>query len=202
MKLRFSAGSPFVRKVWVAALETGLADSIERIMVSPINPDDVKSSPSPLGKIPCIETDDGTVLYDSPVIMDYFNSLLDDSDLIPAEGAARWTTLQRQALGDGILGCTVNIFIENMRKPERQSKGWIVHNKAAVDRAIASLESEVDEITNVIDAGTITLAVALSFVDMHFPDDPWRADFPKLAAWSDAFNQRPSMTATVLTDKM
>ncbi len=198
MKLRFSAGSPFVRKVWVAALETGLADSIERVMVSPINPDDVKSSPSPLGKIPCLEADDGTVLYDSPVIMDYFNSLLDDNSLIPVDGAARWTTMRHQALGDGILGCTVNIFIENMRKPERQSKGWIVHNKAAVDRAIASLESEADQMSSVIDAGTITLAVALSFVDQHFPEDSWRTDCPKLAAWSNAFNQRPSMTATML----
>ncbi len=202
MKLRFSAGSPFVRKVWVAALETGLADSIKRVMVSPINPDDVTSSPSPLGKIPCLEADDGTVLYDSPVIMDYFNSLLDDNNLIPADGAAHWTTKRYQALGDGMLGCTVNIFVEKMRKPERQSRGWIAHNKAAVDRAIASLESEVDDLSDVIDAGTITLAVALSFVDKHFPDDAWRTDFPKLAAWSDAFNRRPSMRSTVLSDKM
>lgn len=200
MKLRYSSGSPFVRKVWVAALETGLADNIERIMVSPINPEDVKASPSPLGKIPCLETDDGMVLYDSPVIMDYFNSLLDDNGLIPADGKARWTTLRHQALGDGILGSTVNIFIEQMRKPERQSKGWIIHNKAAIDRAIGSLESEVGNLKDVIDAGTITLAVALSFVDQHFPDDSWRADHPKLAAWSEDFNQRPSMTETVLGD--
>ncbi len=73
MKLRFSSTSPFVRKVWVAALETGLAERIERVIVSPINPEDVKSSPSPLGKIPCLVTDDGMVLFDSPVLMDYFN---------------------------------------------------------------------------------------------------------------------------------
>ncbi|NQU72432.1 MAG: glutathione S-transferase family protein [Rhodospirillales bacterium] len=200
MKLRSSSGSPFVRKVWVAALETGIADGIERIMVSPINPEDVKSSPSPLGKIPCLETDDGMVLYDSPVIMDYFSSLLDDNKLIPPGGKARWDTLRRQALGDGMLGSTVNVFIEKMRKPERQSKGWIVHNKAAVDRAIDSLESEVPDMTDVIDAGTITLAVALAFFDQHFPDDSWRADHPKLAAWSDDFNQRPSMRTTVLGD--
>lgn len=200
MKLRFSSGSPFVRKIWVAALETGLADGIERIMVSPINPEDVKSSPSPLGKIPCLEADNGTVLYDSPVIMDYFNSLLEGSDLIPAAGAARWTTLRRQALGDGMIGGTVNIFVEKMRKPERQSKGWIAHNKAAVDRVIDFLAAEAAEFADIVDAGTITLAVALAFVDQHFPDDPWRADHPELAAWSDEFNRRPSMTATVLED--
>ena len=200
MKLRFSSTSPLVRKVWVAALETGLAERIERVMVSPINPEDVKSSPSPLGKIPCLVTDDGMVLFDSPVIMDYFNSLLDDLSLIPAKGTARWTTLRRQALGDGMIGCTVNIFVERMRKPERQSKGWMVHNKAAVDRAIHSLEAEVGDLADVIDAGTITLAVALAFVDMHFPEDSWREEHPKLAAWSDEFNRRPSMTATIVEE--
>ncbi len=200
MKLRFSSTSPFVRKVWVAALETGLAERIERVMVSPINPEDVKSSPSPLGKIPCLVTDDGMVLFDSPVIMDYFNSFLDDLSLIPAKGTARWTTLRRQALGDGMIGCTVNIFVERMRKPERQSNGWMVHNKAAVDRAIHSLEAEVGDLADVIDAGTITLAVALAFVDMHFPEDSWREEHPKLAAWSDEFNRRPSMTATIVEE--
>ncbi len=200
MKLRFSSTSPFVRKVWVAALETGLAERIERVMVSPINPEDVKSSPSPLGKIPCLVTDDGMVLIDSPIIMDYFNSFLDDLSLIPAKGTARWTTLRRQALGDGMIGCTVNIFVERMRKPERQSKGWMVHNKAAVDRAIHSLEAEVGDLADVIDAGTITLAVALAFVDMHFPEDSWREEHPKLAAWSDEFNRRPSMTATIVEE--
>ena len=200
MKLRFSSTSPFVRKVWVAALETGLAERIERVMVSPINPEDVQSSPSPLGKIPCLVTDDGMVLFDSPVIMDYFNSFLDDLSLIPAKGTARWTTLRRQALGDGMIGCTVNIFVERMRKPERQSKGWMVHNKAAVDRAIHSLEAEVGDLADVIDAGTITLAIALAFVDMHFPEDSWREEHPKLAAWSDEFNRRPSMTATIVEE--
>ncbi len=200
MKLRFSSTSPFVRKVWVAALETGLAERIERVMVSPINPEDVKSSPSPLGKIPCLVTDDGMVLFDSPVIMDYFNSFLDDLSLIPAKGTARWTTLRRQALGDGMIGCTVNIFVERMRKPERQSNGWMVHNKAAVDRAIHSLEAEVGDLADVIDAGTITLAVALAFVDMHFPEDSWREEHPKLAAWSDEFNRRPSMTTTIVEE--
>ena len=200
MKLRFSSTSPFVRKVWVAALETGLAERIERVMVSPTNPEDVKSSPSPLGKMPCLVTDDGMVLFDSPVIMDYFNSLLDDLSLIPAKGTARWTTLRRQALGDGMIGCTVNIFVERMRKPERQSKGWMVHNKAAVDRAIHSLEAEIGDLADVIDAGTITLAVALAFVDMHFPEDSWREEHLKLAAWSNEFNRRPSMTATIVEE--
>ena len=200
MKLRFSSSSPYVRKVWVAALETGLESRIERIMVSPVNREDVLSSPNPLGKIPCLETDDGMVLYDSPVILDYLDTCHDGGRLIPAEGRDRYEVLRRQALGDGMLENVVNIFIESMRKPERQSKGWMAHNKASVDRAIAALEGEAGELEGTIDAGSITLAVAMAFVDKHFPDEDWRTGHPKLAAWYDAFNQRPSMTETTLGD--
>lgn len=198
MKLRFSPTSPYVRKVWVAVLETGLEDSIERIMVSPLNREDVLNSPSPLGKIPCLETDDGMVLYDSPVILDYLDSRHDGARLIPEAGPVRWEVLRRQALGDGMLHNTVNIYIESLRKPERQSRGWIAHNKASVDRAIDALEAEADGLGGAVDSGSITLAVAMAFVDQHFPDDDWRAGHPKLAAWFDEFNRRPSMTATVL----
>ena len=200
MRLRYSPTSPYVRKVWVMVLETGLADRIERIQVNPMNPDDVRSSPNPLGKIPCLETDDGMTLYDSPVIMEYLDGVHDGAALVPPAGRARWDTLRRQALGDGMVDATIAVFIEGLRKPERQSKGWMGHNKAAVERAIDALEAEADDLGGAPDVGTIAIGVALAFVDRHFPDHDWRAGHPALARWFDAFDRRPSMTATVLAD--
>jgi glutathione S-transferase len=200
MKLRYSPTSPFVRKVWVAVLEAGLDDRIERVEVSPLNRDDVKNSPNPLGKIPCLIADDGMVLFDSPVIVEYLDGQHDGARLVPEAGPARWRALSRQALGDGMLDNVVAIFIESMRKPERQSRGWIAHNKASVDRAIDALEDEAGELAGAADIGRIAIAVALAFFDQHFADEDWRASHPGLAAWFDEFNQRPSMTATVLVD--
>ena len=198
MKLRYSPTSPYVRKVWVMALETGLDSEIERIKVSPVNRDDILGSPNPLGKIPCLETDDGMVLYDSPVIMEYLDTRHGGDKLLPASGAARWTALRRQAMADGMLEGSVACFIESMRKPERQSKGWIGHNKAMVDRAIDALEDEAADLDGPVDVGRIAIGVALAFVDQTFPEDDWRANHPKLAAWFEGFNARPSMTETVL----
>jgi glutathione S-transferase len=42
-----------------------------------------------LGKVPTLVTDDGTVLYDSRVICEYFNEI-GGGQLVPAQGAARW----------------------------------------------------------------------------------------------------------------
>src|SRR4051812_16443664 len=105
MKLDFGGASPFVRKVTVTTIETGLDKKIERIP-SPVLP--TKLSPelaaqNPLVKVPTLVTDGGEVLYDSAVICEYLDSLHDGKKLIPASGGERWRVLRAQALGDGIL---------------------------------------------------------------------------------------------------
>ena len=66
MRLRYSPTSPFVRKVMVVALETGLAERIERIptSVAPTTPNEEVARENPLVKVPALTTDDGIVLYD------------------------------------------------------------------------------------------------------------------------------------------
>lgn len=198
MKLRYSPSSPFVRKVVVAAMEMGLDARIERIPTNPMKREDRQSSPNPLGKVPCLETDDGLVLYDSPVIIEYLDSLHAGQKLIPVSGNARWVALRRQAMGDGIIENIVLAFIETLRKPERRSEPWIAHNKGAAMRAVDTLEREADTLPGPVDIGRLTLAVALEFVDQHEPDADWRSTRPRLAAWFDSFRLRPSLQSTAL----
>ncbi len=61
---------------------------------------------NPLSKIPTLITDDGMVLYDSPVVCEYLDSIGDARGSSRPPGAARWKALQQEALGDGILDAT------------------------------------------------------------------------------------------------
>ena len=200
MQLLYSSASPYVRKVMVMAIETGLEASLERVEVDPLDRDDVRGSPNPLGKIPCLITDDGQALYDSPVILDYLDRCHDGPPMLAADGPPRWTALRRQALADGMLESAVLVFIETMRKPERRSAGWIAHNKAAIERAVDSLEGEASDLHGPLDIGKIALAVALAFVDQTFPEDDWRGAHGALGRWFDAVAARPSMRRTVLVE--
>src|ERR1700737_4903449 len=105
MKLRHAAASPFVRKVMVLAHEHGIVDRIELVptTVSPVQANDSLAVENPLMKVPSLVTDDGQVLFDSPVICEYLDGLAASGKLFPAAGPARWTALRQQALGDGIL---------------------------------------------------------------------------------------------------
>ena len=69
MKLRYSPTSPYVRKVTVTAIETGLDKRIERIFTMPASAPDLPND-NPLGKVPALIMDNGEPLIDLPVIVD------------------------------------------------------------------------------------------------------------------------------------
>ena len=66
MRLHHNIASPYVRKVMAVAIETGLEDRLEPVsrMMTLVKPDAGLVEDNPLGKIPCLVTDDGAVLYD------------------------------------------------------------------------------------------------------------------------------------------
>src|ERR1700709_1401704 len=91
MKLIFSQSSPFVRKVRIAAIELGLIDKIEFMptTVAPGQTNDSYSRITPLKKLPALILDNGDVILDSYVIVEYLDELA-GRKLIPASGPARW----------------------------------------------------------------------------------------------------------------
>lgn len=197
MKLRWSPTSPFARKVVAMIKEKGIEDGIVLEKSNPLSPEDRAATPNPLGKIPCLVADDGEAIYDSSVILQYLDAVHDGPEMLPADGPARWTALRREALADGMIQALVACFVERLRKPERRSAGWIAHNRSVALAGAAALEAE--DLGDAADVGTISIAVALAYLDQTLPDEDWRSGSLGLAAWFERFSARPSMTATALS---
>ena len=152
MKLRWSPTSPFVRKVVVLMKEKGIEDQVAKEKSNPLNREDRAATPSPLGKIPCLVTDAGQSVFDSPVIMEYLDVECGGPEMLPKSGDARWTVLRRQATADGMIDSMVTCFVESLKKPERQSGGVIAHNKSIVFMGIAlSTQVITSKLTGYID---------------------------------------------------
>ena len=198
MKLRYAPPSPFVRKVMVVAIEGGIESRIEKIptAVVPVTPNDQHKGENPLVKVPSLTTDDGIVLYDSPVICEYLDTLHKAAKMFPAAGPARWTALRRQALGDGILDAAVLCRYETAVRPkELQWDAWIEGQMRKVRGGLDALEGE--QLAGPFDIGAITIACALGYLDFRYPAENWRATRPRLAAWYADVAKRPSMQQTV-----
>jgi glutathione S-transferase len=200
MKLRYSPTSPYVRKVMVVALETGLAERIERIvtMVAPTKPNEDVARENPLVKVPALTTDEGMVLYDSPVICEYLDTLHSGPKLFPAVGKPRWMALRQQALGDGILDAAILGRYEILRPKEYQWPDWIDAQLRKVRGALGALEIEVQagELGGPLTIGQITVGCALGYLDFRYASEEWRAKHRRLAAWFDEFSQRKAIELT------
>ena len=198
MKLLWSSRSPFVRKVMVAAHELGLAERIgtERVVVSAAAPNADVMAVNPLNKIPTLTLDDGSALYDSRVICEYFDTLHGGQKLIPPTAPERWTALRRQALGDGLMDVIVLRLGEQNRPAGQQSEKHRAAFRLKIATTLDRMESEAGDLAGAPTIGHIAIACALGHLDFRFADDAWRSGRPVLARWYDAFAQRPSMQAT------
>ena len=167
VQLYYSATSPYVRKVRIVAIEKGLDGAIELVEAMPWPDPSLISTQNPLGKVPALVLDDGSALYDSPVICEYLDTLGEGSRLLPQAGPARWRSLRIQALADGIMDAAVSIVLERRRPAELQS----------LDAQIAT-------------------AVAIGYLHFRLPDLELGLGSRRISEWWSLIRERPSLAAT------
>src|SRR3979411_1206644 len=132
MKLTFSPASPFARKVRIAAVELGLIDNISFVptTVAPGQPNDEYSRITPLKKLPALITDNGDVIVDSYVIVEYLDELAGGGKLVPASGPDRWKVKSDHSLLQGMLDSMLLCRYEKMVRPEGLRGGAAVERLA------------------------------------------------------------------------
>ena len=197
LTLRSSPSSPFVRNVRIAASVLGLEPEIALEPADTMNASDPVRRQNPLGKIPALVLEDGTVLFDSRVILDYLDHRAGGGRIVPSDAGARFAALRLQALADGLMDASVLLVYEGRFRPaERHEPKWIDHQSGKIARALAALEATPPALSTTPDVGQIALACALGYRDFRF-EGTWRREHPRLVAWLDRFAARvPAFAAT------
>ncbi|HSD96764.1 MAG TPA: glutathione S-transferase N-terminal domain-containing protein [Sulfuricaulis sp.] len=196
MKLYGSLTSPYVRKVRILIREKNLA--CEFVVADAWAADSAIPALNPLGKVPALALDNGDVLFDSPVIVEYLDSLK-APELLPVSGAARWETLRWQALADGMLDATVSRLLELRRPAEQQSAENVRRQEDKIARSIEYTEQRLSRESwlreNRFTLADLVMAVALEYIDFRYPHN-WRGRHARLAQWLAGVSARPSLIET------
>jgi glutathione S-transferase len=203
MKLHWSPKSPFVRKVMIAAHETGTIDQIHktRSVAAMTRPNPTLMADNPVGRIPALVLDDGVVIADSFLICVYLDSLGAGRKIIPPEGPSRWRAFALHSLANGLLDTMILWRNERDRPIERQSPPHIAGFALKVSACLDRLEAQAGTLDPAdYDIGQICLGCALEYADFRFADQAWRVGRPALASWALTFAARPSSQATVIAD--
>ena len=194
--LRSTLTSPFGRKVRMAASVLGLTGRYRLAPADTLNESDTLRAQNPLGKMPCLLLADGTALYDSRVIIEFMQEQAGTDRLLPTRGLARYTTLTRAALADGICDAALLMVYEGrFREPGTHSERWLAHQRGKVTRGLSAFEREPPDPRRT-DLVAISLSCALGYLDWREPL-AWRAGHPRLTDWLAAFAEaEPAFNAT------
>ena len=192
MKLIGMLDSPYVRRTAISLKLLGLP--FEHASVSVFRHFEQFQAINPVVKAPTLVCDDGTVLMDSTLIVDYAEALAGRS-LLPASIAARQRELH--AIGLALAACekAVQIVYEhNLRPAEKVHAPWVDRVQGQLLAAVDALETEWKETPLPIEAGAltqagVTVAVAWSFIQLMVPDRVPAADYPRLVAYATAAEQ-------------
>jgi glutathione S-transferase len=196
MRLYYSPNSPYARKARIIIHELGLGARVKCATIQ-LPADAAFRAVNPLGKIPALVLDDGTAIYDSPVICEYLDTL-GQGRFFPRlnEAEARWRALTLQALGDGLADAVVR-RVQELRQPEaKRSEDVVRRQTAAIEGSFAALDSASVKFPAQPTIGEISVCCAIGYLDLRVPNDGWRDRYRQLARWLDGFSQRPSVEAT------
>lgn len=179
--------------------EKGLQQAITSVECNPFDETAELEAANPLGKVPTLILDDGSSLYDSPVICAYLDTLTPNSfipEAGPDTGMGRWNALRWEALCDGVLDATYNIVMERRRDAREQSSSWIEQWKSQVIRSLDHMEASINTLPTHISLAQLSLGAALGYLDFRLSDLDWHNQCPALSAWYTEFSERDAMKNT------
>jgi len=184
MRLIGMLDSPYVRRVAIGLQLLGLR--FEHHSVSVFRGFDEFQAINPVVKAPTLVCDDGMVLMDSSLILDYAQALAQRT-LLPKDLPGLQTDVRVTGLGLAACEKCVQIIYErNLRPPEKQYEPWVSRVTGQMLAAFAALEAQVlrqppaaglREMTQ----GGIVTAVTWHFTQQMLPDLVPASQYPALA---------------------
>jgi glutathione S-transferase len=204
MQLIGMLDSPYVRRVAISLKLYGLP--FEHRPVSVFRHFDEFRRINPLVKAPSLVCDDGVVLTDSSLILDYLEQLAEpQKQLMPAApAAARRQALQ--LLGIALTACdkTVQVVYELQQRPaEMRHQPWLDRVQLQLTAAYDALEAAVMRahpwlLGERLSQADVTVAVAWRFTQFYIADRVAAERYPLLAAWSARAEALSEFLATPL----
>ena len=190
MQLIGMLDSPYVRRVAVSLQLLGLP--FEHQSISVFSTFKQFRQINPVVKAPSLVCDDGTVLMDSTLILDYAESLAaPDRSLMPADTGARLQALRVIGLALAVCEKSVQIIYERMLRPaEKLHQPWVDRVTGQLLAACEALESALVRgplglAGQTIDQAAVTTAVAWHFARTMLPDVLSAQAFPALQQFSE-----------------
>lgn len=199
MKLIGMLDSPYVRRV---AISLQILDiPFEHQSLSVFRTFAEFQQINPVVKAPTLVCDDGTVLMDSTLILQYAEALAHPRTLMPSDRTDLQRDLRLTGLALAAMEKSVQIVYERgLRPPEKLHEPWVARVTEQLLSAYGELEVElernpIDPVAQGLRQAGVTVAVAWHFTQQMIPELVAQTKFPRLVALSAAAEALPVFKA-------
>ncbi len=200
MKIIGMLDSPFVRRVVVSARLMNL--SVDHEALSVFSDFDRFKSINPLVKVPTLVFEDGTVMVDSTLILQYFEGLCaSNRRLTPLDPTLRQRSLRLTGFALAACEKAVQLYYETDKRPEAlQWHAWITRARGQLNAAFTMLEANAGSKRWLCDDDWLThadvaSAVAWRFAHHMVPSAVEGLSCPRLAEHAAAAEALPAFQA-------
>jgi glutathione S-transferase len=186
--------SPYVRRVAISLQLLGLRFEHQSLSVFRTFPQFQKINP--VVKAPTFICDDGEVLMDSTLILEYAEALARPRTLMPTKPQELQHALR--VIGLALAACekAVQIIYERyQRPPEKRHEPWVARVSGQLLAAFGALEEEMGRRPLAMDQAGVTSAVAWYFAQQYLPDVVPAGGYSKLVAFSAKAETLPEFKA-------
>jgi glutathione S-transferase len=157
---------------------------------------------NPVVKAPTLVCDDGTVLMDSTLILQYAEALAAQGrSLAPSDLAALRQSLHLTGVAMAACDKSVQMVYEcQLRPDDKQHQPWITRVTEQLHAALGLLERELKQpppavTSDSIGQAGVAIAITWHFIQQMLPDVVSAADYPALTAFSRQAEALPEFAA-------
>lgn len=194
--LRVTSLSVFARKCLMLVHEKDIFDKLELRNTDLYGDNLDVDEDNPLRKVPALRLEDGTTLFDSPVICEYLDCLDGDPHFHPQSGPERFKALRLQALGDALTEAAQSFSKEGMRPDRYRSPEMLDKYNSAIERILDWIQAHMDILDGPMSIGSLSLTCAIAYAEKWRTDTPWREPRPHLTRWYQTMCDRASFDGT------
>lgn len=202
MQLIGMLDSPYVRRVAVSLQLLGLP--FEHRSISVFRQFAEFQAINPVVKAPSLVCDDGQVLMDSNLILDFAEARAAARSLMPSALPLRQQALR--TIGLALAACEKSVqlvYEQQLRPSDKQHAPWVSRVTGQLLAACNALEAEITQhplADQPIDQAGVSTAVTWTFIQAMVPQVVVAKRCPALVAWTTQAEQRPEFKAAPHSD--
>ncbi|MEM7555934.1 MAG: glutathione S-transferase family protein [Cyanobacteria bacterium P01_A01_bin.84] len=196
--LYYHQQSNFSRKIRILLLEKNLDCKLQEIDI--INKSASFLNISPIGKVPVLVEQDGTVIWDSTLIAEYLDTTYPQPSFYPRDIRARLECRKWEELADHLGDNIINLWILNL-KNNLAKTGFRNKLESSINRLLAVFEGQLTQSKYLLSNDTWTAADIAGLCSLGYYsfrlDEDWLLKYPNLGNWFNELHKRDSVKLTV-----